>query len=1011
MDKSRVRQSGPGSADFVVALLTIKGKMCPHNPKIRSYTQSTVPSCLAFFYQDSAVILLLKTSALCKACYDKAVPNGYMIHVCPIQPSVDGKSSAEEDRVQWWQFKTLGFESSAAIDIIRLPLKMSSEEHKALQPFLGQARPFYLPILHTLGKMSLKSLIDTDNTIASTHGIPLFGVSGEVARYPNNKSGTSTTTVTSSGDPANDSRYDSNHSAKKNHNKKSAATQGSSKPLPRPQHVNSNSSSVRTTVPQSNPTSMLRTLMNPAPSQQRSIARTAAASKDLGAGTLLTEPDDGGRDRRIIQSTVSETLQKPALVLPETTSRVAPQHSQHYHIRPSDRLTQPVGLRPTTESHQAHHMLINNFDFISHEATAIGTQGPDTNATSQLSLREGHEPRTTTGQLNTYIPTTAAQSQGPRLDLASQHRLLKSEGLTTQRQGPITSAGISTSLAHAQVSRKMEFAPPVQARGFLNATDPKMFGHDLNASQLHGTETPQEHVRVKSPKTPFQSRNMSSDGPTRGTIGMTTPSLPLYMSFLPNNRWDVEWKPSMAESGSTSHPVHRHLPDQLTVSQMDNMRPQPIERIASSHHNLSEEIWGTNPQGQTSIGDPNKIDSIKSVSMRPDFSLIETRSDPVQAGIRTLQLGSDLIQPGSQPGQPESRIICPGSDPIQPRDDPVQSPRFLLQPLKPVQPHSPQFDPVQTLCMRPNVNDLRESKDATAQDIGSVTATRSGKECSVTGGNSDERSISDATNLNIDPTQARVNKMLVEDDCKEYHVSVEPFASSPKQDGIEAGNPFDTSIVANSESKFESELGKRDHHFKYGDRTRNPGGDSEDETQFDVGQCIRINDSRDKEHNDWNSGEIHQSGKGGKHYINDVTESFDDSGMESEDRDQTEKYDHEKYSNEGHENNDRGDLDGDYQGNRESINNHKTDHDESHENDHNESNWNDYKQNYGSIYGEEYKKIYGENHGNIYNEDDWDDYREDCGIEYHQDPGNNSDADHSKDSHNTKVDTTETSIV
>lgn len=198
MDLTRVRRYEPGRAEFVVALLTIKGKMCPHNPKIRSYTQTTVPSCLAFFYQDSTVILLLKTSSLCKACYDKAVPDGFLVHASSIQQSVDGQPSAQDDGIQWWQFRPLGFESSVPLDIIRLPLKFSSEEHRALQPFLGQARPFYLPFFHTMGRIVLKSLIDTDNAIASTYGVPLVNViSGRVAGYPGKNLGTSTAMVAS----------------------------------------------------------------------------------------------------------------------------------------------------------------------------------------------------------------------------------------------------------------------------------------------------------------------------------------------------------------------------------------------------------------------------------------------------------------------------------------------------------------------------------------------------------------------------------------------------------------------------------------------------------------------------------------------------------------------------------------------------------------------------------------------------------------------------------------------
>ena len=184
MELSRGRRYEPGCADFVVTLLTIEGKMCPHNPKIRSYTQSTIPSCLGFFYQNSIVILLLKTSSLCKACYDKAVPDGYLIPASSTQQSVEKELSTQADGIQWWQFRPIGFESSVSSDMIRLPLKISSEDHRALQPFLGQARPFYLSFFHTMGKIAVKSLVDTDNTIASTNGIPLDKISDGVARYP-----------------------------------------------------------------------------------------------------------------------------------------------------------------------------------------------------------------------------------------------------------------------------------------------------------------------------------------------------------------------------------------------------------------------------------------------------------------------------------------------------------------------------------------------------------------------------------------------------------------------------------------------------------------------------------------------------------------------------------------------------------------------------------------------------------------------------------------------------------
>ena len=210
METTRTRQYEPGSAEFVVALLTIKSKMCPHNPKPRSYAQSAVPSCLGFLYRDSTVILLLKTSSLCKACYSKAVPDGYLILANSIQHSIGGHPSAREDSAQWWQFRLLGFESYLSFDTIRLPLQIPSEEHMALQLFLGQARPFYLPLFHTMGKLVPKSLVDTDNAIASTHGVSLVNTSGKVTGHPS-LLGTSTAMVSSRGGQDKERLCDLNH--------------------------------------------------------------------------------------------------------------------------------------------------------------------------------------------------------------------------------------------------------------------------------------------------------------------------------------------------------------------------------------------------------------------------------------------------------------------------------------------------------------------------------------------------------------------------------------------------------------------------------------------------------------------------------------------------------------------------------------------------------------------------------------------------------------------------------
>jgi hypothetical protein len=124
---------------------------------------------LGFFHRNSNVILLLKSSCICKSCYEKAVPNGYLIHGEPFEPSVFENA----DSVQWWQFRPVGFESYGLTGAIRLPLQTSSEEHGMLLQFLNHASPFYMPLFHTMGRVVPKALLDLDNAITTTHGLPL----------------------------------------------------------------------------------------------------------------------------------------------------------------------------------------------------------------------------------------------------------------------------------------------------------------------------------------------------------------------------------------------------------------------------------------------------------------------------------------------------------------------------------------------------------------------------------------------------------------------------------------------------------------------------------------------------------------------------------------------------------------------------------------------------------------------------------------------------------------------
>lgn len=181
IETPKMRQHGPGSAEFVAELLTIHGERCSHNPKLRSSTQSIVPSCLGFCFADRMVILLLKISSLCQACYAAAVPNGYFVHFSSDHETVNGDPEPREDGVQWWRFRPVGFDSRVSLSTAGLPLQIASKEHQALTLLLEQGQPFYLPLFHTVVKSTLRSLPDTDKNIASVHGVSVVGYEGNIA--------------------------------------------------------------------------------------------------------------------------------------------------------------------------------------------------------------------------------------------------------------------------------------------------------------------------------------------------------------------------------------------------------------------------------------------------------------------------------------------------------------------------------------------------------------------------------------------------------------------------------------------------------------------------------------------------------------------------------------------------------------------------------------------------------------------------------------------------------------
>jgi len=168
-----VQQHDPGTAEYALSLLTTRGTLCPHNPKLRTTAQSVQPSCVGLFHRESKTILLLRTACVCKSCYEKAVLNGYLVQKNPIKHSVNEDTPTASSGSEWWHFKPVGFELYGLRETVRLPLQASSEEHRALLLFSAQSRPFYMPLFHTLGRVIPRHIVDMDYTIITAHGLPL----------------------------------------------------------------------------------------------------------------------------------------------------------------------------------------------------------------------------------------------------------------------------------------------------------------------------------------------------------------------------------------------------------------------------------------------------------------------------------------------------------------------------------------------------------------------------------------------------------------------------------------------------------------------------------------------------------------------------------------------------------------------------------------------------------------------------------------------------------------------
>jgi hypothetical protein len=68
----------PGSAEYLSTLLSGPDLSCPHPDKLRPSWEQGIPSRLGFFQFSSDNISYLDTKNLCRACYDAAVPDGFL---------------------------------------------------------------------------------------------------------------------------------------------------------------------------------------------------------------------------------------------------------------------------------------------------------------------------------------------------------------------------------------------------------------------------------------------------------------------------------------------------------------------------------------------------------------------------------------------------------------------------------------------------------------------------------------------------------------------------------------------------------------------------------------------------------------------------------------------------------------------------------------------------------------------------------------------------------------------
>lgn len=77
-DRDVRREYEPGTAEYLARLLTGPDYSCPHRNKIEPGIKSKIPARLGFFHEDDQELSYLDTAKLCKKCYDKAVPDGFV---------------------------------------------------------------------------------------------------------------------------------------------------------------------------------------------------------------------------------------------------------------------------------------------------------------------------------------------------------------------------------------------------------------------------------------------------------------------------------------------------------------------------------------------------------------------------------------------------------------------------------------------------------------------------------------------------------------------------------------------------------------------------------------------------------------------------------------------------------------------------------------------------------------------------------------------------------------------